>query len=65
MLMANVIIGNTIVTQPDKTLKEPPLIEGSTRVRYDSVKGNTKGCDVIMLYSNKKSYPEYLITYKL
>jgi hypothetical protein len=65
MFMANVIIGNTIVTQPDKTLKDPPFIRGSTQDRYDSVKGKTEGSDVIMLYSNKKSYPEYLITYKL
>ena len=65
MFMANVIIGNTIVKNPDNSLKDPPLIDGSTQVRYDSVKGNTGGSDVIMLYSNKKSYPEYLITYML
>ncbi len=63
MFMASVIIGNTIVMQPDKTLKEPPFIQGSNQVRHDSVKGNTKDTDVIMVYSNKKAYPEYLITY--
>jgi hypothetical protein len=63
MLMAKVIIGKTIEMQPTKTLRTPPIIEGSKEVPYDSVKGNTKGTDVIMVYSNKKAYPEYLITY--
>ena len=30
---------------------------------YDSIKGNTRGSDVFMVYSNKKAYPFYLITY--
>ena len=63
MFMANVIIGNTIVMQPDKTLKTPPMIPRTNQIPYDSVKGNTGGSDVIMVYSNKKAYPEYLITY--
>ena len=63
MFMANVIIGNTIVMQPDNTLRMPPIIKGSNQVAYDSVKGNTGDSDVIMVYSNKKAYPEYLITY--
>jgi hypothetical protein len=62
MFMANVIIGNTIVMQSDKTLRTPPMVKGS-QVAYDSVKGNTGDSDVIMVYSNKKAYPEYLITY--
>lgn len=61
--MANEIIGNTIVLQPDKYLREPPLIEGSNKDRYDSVKGNNGDSDFIMVYSNKKAYPEYLIIY--
>jgi hypothetical protein len=63
MFMATVIIGNTIVLQPDKTLRVPPRQPGKT-IPYDSVKGNTGGSDVIMVYSNKKAYPSYLITYK-
>jgi hypothetical protein len=42
----------------------PPLIDGEKIDRYDSVKGFTGGSDVFMIYSNKKAYPEYLITYK-
>ena len=41
----------------------PPLVEGSSTVKYDSVKGFTNGSDVYMIYTNKKAYPEYLITY--
>jgi hypothetical protein len=63
MFMANVIIGNTIIMQPDNTLRTPPLVAKGSQVAYDSVKGNTGDSDVIMVYSNKKAYPEYLITY--
>ena len=40
MFMATVIIGNTIVLQPDKNLRQPPNKQGTTKP-YDSVKGNT------------------------
>ncbi len=60
--MATVIIGNTKVLNPDKTLRQPPNRDG-TAIPHDSVKGNTQGSDVIMVYSNKKAYPSYLITY--
>ncbi len=40
MFMATVIIGNTIVLQPDKSLRQPPNKPGTTKP-YDSVKGNT------------------------
>jgi hypothetical protein len=62
MFMASVIVGNTIVMQPNNTLREPPMVARS-QVPYDSVKGNTGDSDVIMVYSNLKAYPEYLITY--
>ena len=37
--------------------------QGKNLVRFDSVKGNTCNCDVYMVYSNKKAYPSYLISY--
>jgi len=61
--MASVIVGKEIVLQPDGNLRVPPNQPG-TNFPYDSVKGNTGGSDVIMVYSNKKAYPSYLITYK-
>ena len=30
---------------------------------YDSVKGNTRGSDVYMVYANVKTYPRYLIEF--
>ncbi|TNV84413.1 hypothetical protein FGO68_gene14258 [Halteria grandinella] len=65
MFQARVILGKCKEMIPDSSLREPPFIEGSTTVRYDSVQGITKDTDVFMVYSNAKAYPEYLITYKL
>ena len=64
MFMATVNIGKTQVLNPDSSLKMPGLLPGSQIERYDSVQGNTAGSDVYMVYSNKKAYPSYLITYK-
>ena len=47
----------------DTSLKMPPLIEGKSDQRYASVNGNTGGSDVFMIYTNKKAYPEYLVSY--
>lgn len=63
MFHARVIIGNTIVMNPDGKLREPPMKADGT-ARHDSVQGFTGNSDVFMVYSNKKAYPEYLITYK-
>ena len=38
----------------DRSLRVPP--EG-----YDSVKGNTKGHDVYMVYQNEKTYPMFYV----
>jgi hypothetical protein len=43
----------------------PPMMENNPNGYYhDSIKGHTNGSDVYMIYTNKKAYPEYLITYK-
>lgn len=62
MFIASICTGKHIELQPDRTLKMPPLVPGSTD-KFDSVKGNTGGSDVFMAYSNKKCYPSYLVTY--
>jgi hypothetical protein len=64
MFFAKVLIGKFVEMNPNLTLKMPPLIEGEQIDRYDSVKGFTGNSEVYMIYSNKKAYPEYLITYK-
>ena len=58
------MVGNSKRVMPnDSSLKMPPLIEGKFDQRYDSVNGNTGGSDVFMIYTNKKAYPEYLVSY--
>ena len=64
MFNAMVIEGKSSKLQSDGALTMPPLLQGSNVDRYDSVLGNTNGSDVIMVYSNKKAYPFYLITYR-
>ena len=64
MFMASVLIGKFEPRQSDRSIREPGLIPG-TNLRYDSVKGNTDNCDVFMVYSNKRAYPSYLISYTL
>jgi hypothetical protein len=66
MFCARVQVGKYAQLKENDKLKMPPLMnEGTDKLlRYDSVKGNTKNCDVYMVYNNKKAYPEYLITYK-
>ncbi len=64
MFYARVIVANYKETQPNSSLRMPPLIDGDREgKRHDSVKGFTGGSDVFMIYANRKAYPEYLITY--
>ena len=37
------------------------IIIGESNYRYDSVKGNTGGSDVFIVYSNKKALKNYLL----
>jgi hypothetical protein len=62
MFCAKVLIGIPCVQGPDRTLLRPPIMP-DTKIAFDSVSGKTKGHDVIMVYSNRKAYPQYLITY--
>ena len=62
MFVANVIMGKEKIMPSTPSLRMPPLIEGSN-LRYDCVQGNTNGSDVVMIYANKKAYPQFLITY--
>jgi hypothetical protein len=63
MFMASVIVGKEVILQPDGNLRAPPYQPG-TNVPHDSAKLSTGGSDVIMVYSNKKACPYYLITYR-
>ena len=62
MFMASVIVGKAIELPQDSSLREPPT-QPNTYIPFDSVQGETLGCPVTIVYSNKKAYPSYLITY--
>ena len=60
VFFANVIIGNALEMKSNKNLYEPPT---ENNIRYDSVKGNTQGSDVYIVYKNVKTYPGLLVKY--
>ena len=62
MFLSEVCVGD-FVPMPSGRYSAPPKKPG-TDVEYDSIQGYTGGSDVYMVYSNNKSYPRYLITYK-
>lgn len=71
MFAAYVLTGNSCFLNPNKDLRQPPLLrkeseESNTSVerRYDSVCGTTGGTRVYVTYDNEHAYPAYLITYK-
>jgi hypothetical protein len=50
--------------QSYKIPPEKPSISGIFAVeRYDSIKVNTGGSDMYILYENSRPYPDYLITF--
>ncbi|KAL9653400.1 hypothetical protein ABK040_002036 [Willaertia magna] len=63
--LAEVLLGDYIQIPSDNSLVIPP-IKTNTKppIRYDSVKGNTGGSDVYIIYANSRAYPTYLIYYK-
>lgn len=63
LFLAEVLIGDC-ATRPSGRYETPPMKEDGTNNEYDSIKGFTNGSDVYMVYSNNKSYPRYLISYK-
>ena len=71
MLICKVLTGDSYnATMTDGTLRQPPLKPVPTHgsfeeERYDSVKGNTKGSYVYVVYDHEKMYPAYLVTYRV
>ena len=65
MFMAKVLVGHSknYGATNQNTLKMPPNLEGKNGEYYDSVQGYANQSDLYMIYSNKKAYPEFLITY--
>lgn len=71
--LALVLTGESLTCAENSDLRKPPLkdnnLTGNKNMfadeRYDSVRGKTGGSDVYVVYEHDKSYPAYLITYKL
>ncbi|CDW80444.1 UNKNOWN [Stylonychia lemnae] len=64
IFVALVIVGETLkCSQKMKDLRLPPLKPNSNIDRYDSIYDNTLSNYIV--YDNNKSYPGYLITYRL
>eukprot|EP00347_Sterkiella_histriomuscorum_P017154 403350461 len=65
MFFARVLVGNYAPLPSSNSIKMPPIVQGDAKGQYhDSIKGNTAGSDIFMIYANNKAYPEYLITYQ-
>lgn len=71
MFLALVLTGESCYHNQDNSLKKPPLKNSNQEEnmfadeRYDSVRGNTCGSEIYVVYEHDKAYPAYLITYEL
>ena len=65
MLFVSVLVGNSkpYGSRKDKSLTLPPLLEGSTDKRYDSVNGISADSLIYIVYKHAKAYPLYIVTY--
>ena len=60
MFLAEVLLGDYVLLSSQKLSRPNAKPDGTP---YDSVKGQTGGSDVYMVYNNCKAYPRYLVTY--
>jgi len=61
LLLAAVIVGDDIVCDENKALRDPPIEEGLKR--FDSVSGMRHGTWVWVVYENARAYPLYVIEF--
>ena len=62
LILARVMVGDSIELPSDSSLKGAPLRENS-KIPYDSVKGETMNHEIYILYRMRRAYPEYVIEY--
>ena len=63
---AKVALGEFVQLPPNHSYIIPPEKPGKKKFageRYDSIKGNTNGSDIFIVYENSRAYPSYLITF--
>jgi hypothetical protein len=65
---ARVAVGDFIELPRNQSYKIPPEKKSTSGLfsveRYDSIKGNSSGSDIYILYENSRAYPDYLITFE-
>jgi hypothetical protein len=64
LLLCLVYTGDYIKQEPDRTLRQPPIRINGINLTYDSIKGNTSGSDIFVLYKDHRNYPHYLVEFK-
>ena len=64
LILAKVVTGESIFMKQTEKLKVPPLKPGGKVERYDTVRANTGGSEIYVVYDHEKAYPAYLITYR-
>lgn len=71
IILAKALIGEAFDCGIEKNtgLRVPPIkqksMQNMVNIKYDSIAGITKNTRVYMLYENYKTYPEYIVQYKL
>ena len=60
MLVAKVLVGDTVKQGGDSNRRLPPCLPGSTTYRYDSI---NDGGGMYISFTNSKTYPAYLISF--
>ena len=63
LILARVVTGESKFMDRREKLSVPPLKPGSTNERYDTVRANTGGSEIYVVYDHEKAYPAYLISY--
>ena len=64
LILARVVTGESKFMNKREKLSVPPLKPGSTKERYDTIRANTGGSEIYVVYDHEKAYPAYLITYR-
>lgn len=67
LILAQVFVGESFITKPDNSLKEPPTRPGLGQLRYNSVQsqGDAAGSKIFVVYGENQSYPAYMVEYEL
>jgi hypothetical protein len=64
MFLAKLLVGNATDLVQDSTLVTPPYIDPTQRgQRFNTVRGETGGSPVFIVYENGRAYPSYLVRY--